>query len=147
MQWLGYGLNNLGIVFRFPAVTWSFPRICSNQVLSSPAFYSKLLGALFSKVETLGREINRWRTFSVELKNGRNYTSSPSYALVECIKVTLLEIAACVIYIVTLSRPVAIHPYNYGYACQVTVTTATFLFQAVAMWLLFNRYCSLHLCL
>ena len=62
----------------------------------------------------LGHEVDRWRIFSVELKDGRNYTSSPSYALVECMKLALLEFAACAIFVVTLCHPVASLPYNYG---------------------------------
>jgi len=47
--------------------------------------------------------------------------------------VTLLEFVACAIFVVTLCHPVASHPYNYGYAYQVTVTAENCLFQAVEM--------------
>jgi hypothetical protein len=72
------------------------------------------MGAIFSKVRKLGCEADRWPTFSVELKNERNNTSSPSYALVECIKVTIIEFAAFAIFVVILCHPVASHLSNYG---------------------------------
>jgi hypothetical protein len=72
------------------------------------------MGAFFPKLKKLGREVERWYTFSVEIKNGRNYISSPSYALAEYIKATLLKLFASLICVLTLYHPVVSHPYSYG---------------------------------
>jgi hypothetical protein len=129
----GYGLNNLGTVFRFPAIT----RKLSSQLFKSGLELLNLLfqitGGTFLEGQKLGHEVDRWRTFSFELKNERNYTSNPLYAFVECIKATLLEFVACAVFVVALYHPLARHPYNYRYACQVTETAENCLFKAVEM--------------